>query len=307
MSYTLQDLFNRACALVDSLKVDGTVDASTTADYKARTILLTDLAIKDLSIVADYFKNIEYSRNPVENLLGDGFSVQAHEDDDLEFETTTPAKSYYFESDSNGGTAYIEDYTSAWNTLATVTLTNTGQGYISYSGALTPTTGATKTRIRFSGSYHYNTVNRALYEFSFETGKIPVYQPYVKITLPTDINVIDKVILEGEENDYTTDPVYKTENVGTAQYLYVDYNFKGKIRVQYKPNVNAPTALTDSVVIDDFTAMAVCYFLAMNFVATEQNESLTSLFRSEYESRKASANKKQPKGFVKIVDYYGGV
>ena len=56
MAYTIEQLFIRACSLVDSLKNDGSVDASTTADYRARTLTLVDISLKKLNIVAEYYK-----------------------------------------------------------------------------------------------------------------------------------------------------------------------------------------------------------------------------------------------------------
>lgn len=313
MSYTIQDLFNRACALVDEIKTDGTVNTSSTADYKGRALLLYDLAQKDLGFVADYFKRYELGiKNPENMLSEDSFSIQPYDTtEDLTFEAVNGdnggVKSYYFEADSNGGTAYIEDYTGAWNTLKTISLVNTGTSFVAYTGTVTPTSGATRSRIRFTGSYYYLTVNRALFNLSFETtAKIPVFQPWVKIQLPTDLRAIKKVITE-TNGKYLPEPTTKIETDNNRQSLYVDYNFEGKLRIEYAPNATAPTAMSDTVLLDDSTAIAVCYYLAMSFVSTEQNEYLTGLFKGQYDNAKFALSKKQPIGFTNIVDYYGGI
>lgn len=268
------------------------------------------MAQKDLLKAGDNFKLYELARKPIENMYGyiSGFNIEPYENESLTFEADNKGKSvkaYYFEADSNGGTAYVEDYNGAWNTLATINLTNTGLGFVAYSGSVTPTSGATKSRIRFEGDNYYNTVNRALFPYSFESGKVPVYRPYVPITLPTDVKHIEKVIIEYPERAYANDPVYKIEWDGAVQTLYLSYYYEGSVRVQYRPVTTAPTAFTDLIQIDDVTAIAISYYLAMNFVATEQNQSLTSLFRSEYERLKAQAMQKQPLGFTDIVNYYG--
>lgn len=309
MSYTVDELFTRACSLVDSLKNDGTVDTSTTADYKARTLTLVDLAQKELLRQGDNYKSYEMSRKPITNLYGytSGFGIQEYDGvTALTLEANGSAKAYYFETDSNGGTAYVEDFTGAWNTLLTVNLVNTGDGFVAYRGAVTPTAGATKTRIRFVGSYYYKVVNYALFAQAFESGKEPIYRPWVPITLPTDVKLIDKVIAEYPERQYNIDGFYKIERNGSIQTLYLNYYFEGKIRVQYKPVTTKPTAMTDTVSIDDVTATAICYYLAMNFVATEQNEYLSGLFRSLYDRAKAEAMIKQPMETSDIIDYYGG-
>lgn len=314
MSYTIEQLFTRACSLVDSLKNDGTVDTGTTADYKARTLTLVDMAQKELLRQGDYFKIYELSRKPVSNMFGDfsHFDIKEYyANEDLNFETINNkyggVKAYYFESDSNGGTAYIEDFTSAWNTIATVNLSNSGLGFVAYSGAVTPTAGATRSRIRFSGPKYYKTINRALFNFAFETGKVPVYQPWVEIPLPTDLKSIDKVITEYPTRKYAPDAFYKIEWENNRQSLYIDYGFEGKIRVQYKPVPAVPTSLSDTILIDDITAQAICYYLAMNFVATEQNEYLTGLFKAQYDRLKAEATMKQPQGESTMQDFYGGI
>jgi hypothetical protein len=268
------------------------------------------MAQKELIRQGDNFKTYEVARKPVTNLFGytSGHDIKEYDGvTSLELECSGSAKTYYFESDSNGGTAYIEDYTGTWNTLATVNLVNTTLGFIAYRGSVTPTAGATKSRIRFSGSYYYNVVNYALFSLAFESGKQPIFRPWVPITLPTDVKMIDKVITEYPERQYALDSFYKIEYNGSVQTLYLDYYFEGKVRVQYKPITTVPTAMTDVVSVDDVTATAICYYLAMNFVATEQNEYLTGLFKSQYERAKGEAMFKQPMGTTDIIDFYGGV
>lgn len=312
MSYTVSDLFTRACSLVDSLKNDGTVDTATTADYNARTLTLIDVAQKDLIRNADYFKQYELSRSPIESMYGykSGFDlVEYFGNEDLSFEINNNkygiVTSYYFESDSNTGVVYIEDFTSNWNTLATINLSNTTLAFKPYKGAVTGTNGATRSRIRFTGANYYRIINRALFNHSFETGKIPDYTPFVKIQLPTDLKSIDKVIIEYPTMNYTHDSVYKIEWENNRQSLYLDYYYSGKIRIQYKPIPAVLTSFNDTIVIDDITAQAICYFLAMNFVATEQNEYLTAFFKAQYDRLKIESSIKQPQGQTVIKDYYG--
>lgn len=308
MSYTIEQLFTRACSLVDSLKNDGTVDAGTTADYKARTLTLVDMAQKELLQNSDYTKIYEFNRFPVRNMLGNGFTIKEYKTDtDLIYDSAEGgAKAYCFESDSGNGTAYIEDYTTGWNTLATVALNNAGTGFKQYKGSLTPTSGATKTRIRFTGTYYYNTVNVALFNYAFEVGKIPDYMPWVKYQLPTDVKSLKEVVAESQ-NEYYPEPAYKTEFDGNKINLYVQFGYQGKIRVEYKPVPSAPSALTDTILVDDMTAQVISYFLAMNFVATEQNEYLTGLFRNKYEQLKIECMRRQPNGFNKIKNVYGTI
>lgn len=314
MAYTVEDLFKRSCALVDSMTDAGAIDANTTADYRGRTLALVDVCQKELGDVADLFKIYEISSSSIQSMFGRGAYTEVRQFEvyeDLEFEVNNGerglVKAYYFESDSGNGTAYIEDYNGTWNTLATVTLNNTTVGFEAYSGNVTGTVGATKSRVRFSGSYHYNVVNVALFDIPFESGKIPIYRAWKPIELPVDVYKIDNVKVEYAPNVYTNNPAYRVEWENNRQTLYIDYDFNGIIKVQYKPFTSAPTAFTDSIEVDDLTAQCIVYYLAMNFVATEQNTELTNLFRSQYENLKLQCGKEQPLTEVPIVDYYGSV
>jgi hypothetical protein len=309
MSVTVESIFIKSLALIDELLTTGAYDSNKVADYKGRTPALVDMIQKELYRTGDLSSQYEISRYPITNMLGDQYNVEEYtavEDKTYEAvnDSNGSVKAYYFESDSNNGAVYIEDYTSAWNTLATINLTNTGIGFVTYKGLVTPTTGATKSRIRFSGSYYYKTVNRALFNYNFEFGKSPDYMAWVRIALPTDVKSIEKVVLEYPNQNYSYD-AYKIETVGNRQYLYVAYSFDGKIRVQYKPVPTTITANTDTLLIDDVTAQCIAYKLASIFMASEQNEYLASVFMEQFNQLKAESSIKQPTGEVGIIDYYG--
>jgi len=315
VAYTANDLFKRACALVDSVVDDtGEVDTSTTADYKGRTLSLIDMCQKELGDVSDLFKIYEISCSSVPSMFGRSSNTNVRQFEvyeDLEYECINgvrgEVKAYYFEADSGDGTAYIEDYNGSWNTLATITLDDTTAGFKAYSGSVTGTTGATKSRVRFSGSYHYNVVNVALFDIAFESGKIPVYRAWQPTTLPSDLYKIDDVKVEYAPDIYTNNPAYQIEREDNGQTLYIDYNFEGILKVQYRPFTTVPTAFTDIIEVDDLTAQCICYYLAMNFVATEQNTDLRNQFRSQYENLKLQNKKDQPMTEKIIVDFYGGI
>lgn len=314
MAILVSELFGKMLALIDELLPNGSYDASKVADYQGRFPKLVDMVQKELLKVGDYYGIHEFSRYPTPNMFGHsvGFDIQEYKaNEDLIFECVNDSlggvKAYYFEADSGDGTAYIEDYTGSWNILATVNLTNTGDGFVAYKGAVTPTVGATKTRIRFSGSYYYRVVNRALFNIPFESGKIPDYQPFVKITLPTAVKSIDSVVAEYPERQYSKDSFYKIEKSANRQYLYIDYYFKGEVRVQYIPIPSIITALTDYISIDDVTANLICYKVASIIMASEQNEYLAGMFLEIYNELKQEASIKQPAGTTEIVDIYGVV
>jgi hypothetical protein len=305
MSVTVENILIRALALIDELTTTGTRDTTKTADYAGKTPALVNMYQKELLRTSDLCDIYEVARKPINNELGEGFTYEEYLATESIYEANKPAYAYYFESDSNSGVAYIEDYNGGWNTLATVVMSNTTDGFIAYKGRVPPTAGATKSRIRFTGSYYYRTVNRALFNVPFESGKNPDYGAYVKITLPTDTKYIESVKLEYENKQYSNDDMYKIERNGNLQYLYVAYEFEGKIRVEYKPIPTAITSLTDNLQIDDMTADLIAYKLASTFMLSEQNIDACDRLKNDYDNLKREANRKQPIGATEIVDYYG--
>ena len=309
MAYTVEDIFKRACSLVDSLTDAGDIDASTTADYRGRSLTLVDMCQKELLKVSDNYSKYEIALRSIPNLLGvnNYFDVREYKGvEDVSIEAINDevgsVRAYYFESDGSSGTVYIEDYTTQWNVLDTITLSNTTKGFQAYSGLVTPSTGASKSRIRFSGSFYYKYVNVALYSYPLVT--VPAYKQWIPVELPVDLKEIDNVVFDAYDGVYTNEPSYKIEWEGNRQTIYVDYTLQGTLRVEYRPYPVAPTAFTDTISVDDMAAQCIVYYLAMNFIGTEQNEDLRNQFRSQYENLKLEVSRKQPESQVPLLDYY---
>ena len=305
MALTVENVLIRALALIDELNTSGGRDTNKTADYAGKTPALVDMYQKEMLMVSDLYENYELSRVPVENKLGEGFYYDEYEGEELTYEAGSKAYAYSFESDSNSGIAYIEDYDGSWNTLATVTMSNSTNGFIAYKGRVTPTANATKSRIRLIGSYYYRVANLALFGVPFEYGKNPDYAPWVKVSLPSDAKYIDSVIMEFDDSKYLKDDAYKIEKDGVAQYLYVNYNFSGKLRIQYRPLPTTITALTDTLQVDDSTANVMAYRLASSFMLSEQNLTAYDRLMAEYNRLQSELRRKQPLGVADIVDCYG--
>ena len=305
MALTVENVLIKALALIDELNTSGGRDATKTADYAGKTPALVDMYQKEILMSSDLYESYEISRKPIDNKLANGYEYESYEGTELTHEAESVAYAYHLETDSNSGIAYIEDFTTTWNVLATVVMSNTTDGFLAYKGRLTPTTGATKSRIRLTGQYYYRTVNRALFAVPFEYGKNPDYAPWVKIALPTDAKFIDKVKLEYFEKNYSNDEAYKIERDGVRQYLYVSNEFEGKIRVQYRPLTTTITALTNTLQVDDTAANVMAYRLASAFMLSEQNTTASDRLLKEYNQLKGELLFKQPIGNEPIIDYYG--
>lgn len=305
MSTTAQQVFNIAMDLIDERLDDGTISASDTLDYNVKTPGLLNILQTELIKQGDLFSSHQISNTPVSNLLGDrsGFDIEEYEGEEITYECTGSVKAYYFEVD-NDATVYIEDYTSAWNTLATVSPAPTASGFTAYSGLVTPTSGATKSRIRLGGSYYYRIVNRALFKQPFAAaGDIPVYRPWVLKQMPSDFKSVNEIVSE-EGSNYNQNAGYKWEG---KRDLYMDYYFDGSIRIVYHPVPTLITALTDTLQIDDVTARKVMtYGLAAHLMLNENPEH-AAFFNGRFEELKAEESKKPPAPTEKITDLYGGL
>lgn len=304
---TARQIYEKAIALIDEINAEtGQVNPDTTTDYLARTPYLINLLQTELLPYSKTFAKYEISNTPLDNMLSvTGFETFEHTDEDYEFEATSGGcKAYHLETDGIG-TIYIEDYTSSWNTLATISATDS-DGFTQYRGLVTPTSGASKTRIRFSGSYFYRMRNIALFNYAFSSAlKIPNYAYWVRADLPNDLSYIEDVIAQGDTS-YDKDPTWKIEELGNTKELYYCYDFEGVLKVIYKAIPTPITSMDDTLDIDDSTANMMAYGLAEAFVDVEMNDFLQKIFSNKYEEQKATAMARKPKGLEKIVDFYGG-
>jgi hypothetical protein len=274
-----------------------------TADYIKQAPGIIDTLQRELMKIGMTQTTYAFGNYPAANVLGDtaGMEVAAFIGTDLTYEGAGACQAYYFEA-SRAGTVYIEDYVSSWATLATVTLTGTTDAFTAYSGIVTPTSGATKSRIRLSGTYRYFARNLALYNIAFASeDDIPVYGRYVLRQMPTTFHSIDQIVNEDEVDLYVKQSIIKWEG---RRDLYIDYFYTGNVRIVYYPVPTAITALTQSLEIDDVTAMTVLpYGLAAQFMVHE-DPGKANFFQQRYEELMLKASVPQPVGEVVMRDGY---
>lgn len=292
--------------LISKRSPNGTIDAGKTATYRARTPGLLTLWSNIMAKTGDLYSTFEISNSPIPNLYGliSGFDLQEYGKTvpiaDLTFETPGKATSYYFEVDSQA-TVYIEDFTNVWNILATINVPDTVTSFMPYKGVVTSTTGATKSRIRFTGPYYYRTLNRALFGVPLPLSRVPDYKPWYKVTMPNDFKSVDQVVEEYPDRQYSKSSTYKWEG---RKDLYVNYYYVGKVRVVYKPVPTTITDLTQTLQIDEVTSISGSYFLAAHLILIEDPDS-ASFFNGMFEQLRLESNIKQPVSEAKIVDVYG--
>jgi len=303
---TALQIFNNAMDLMDKRSSTGAIDATKTQRYKVRTPNILTMWQAELSKTGDLYATFEFDNKPIPNMLGmlSNFNMTEFTGTDLTYEAQGQCKAYYFEVDSEA-IVYIEDFTTQWNILATINVPSTITSLTKYKGLIAPTSGSTKSRLRFSGSYYYKTINRALFSYSFQADRIPDYRPWIRKTLPADFKSLDMIISEYPDRQYAKDSAYKWEG---RKDLYINYYFEGNYRAIYKPVPIAITDLIQTLQVDDITAMSGAYYLAAHLLLTE-DPGTASYFSQRFIELKLESNVKTPAVISNIIDVYslGGV
>ena len=300
MSTTFEQVFEITLSFMDEIQTNGTISGDTRDEYEQKALRMITSLQNELMEESRLFSTYEISRTAIDPIRG-SFAVFEHKVEDEIQEGDKAANAYYFEV--NGpGTVYIEDFTSGWNTLETIVVPSTVDIYTAYKGQVTPTSGASKSRIRFSGSTYYNYRNFALFEESFpDLARVPDYRPWVEYDMPDDFQSVDRIIDEFFPEQYIRNANYKWEGYRT---LYLDYDFTGGVRIIYKPVPVSITANTDVMQIDDITATTVLpYGLAATILSSE-NPDLANYFQQRYDELKRDMAKKPPEAENKVVDLY---
>jgi hypothetical protein len=299
--YTVQQVFDLAMDLINKRLTNGQI-APNTAQYKARTPGILTLWQSENMKSGDLFKTYEISNKPITSMFGNfsGFDYLEYAGQDIIKEANGSAKAYYFEVDGEG-TVYIEDFNGTWNTLATINVPNSVEDFEAYKGVVTPSSGATKSRIRFTGQYRYLITNYALFSVPVAPSKVPDYRPWIKKEMPSVFKSLDSVIEEYPQRQYAKSNNYKWEG---RKDLYINYYYEGSIRVVYKPVPIQITSMDQTLEVDEISCMSGAYFLATHLLLVEDPDS-SNFFSQRYMEMKLENNIRQPATIEQIIDVYG--
>lgn len=307
MSTTAQEIFALTMAFADQLEDSGEMNPDDTASYAVRTPGILTALQAEMIKPGDIYSTFEISNKPATNLLGymSGFDFVEYDGTTKTFEATGNVKAYYFEVDGEG-TVYVEDFTGIWNTLATIVVPNTVTDFTAYKGIVTPTVGASKSRLRFTGTYRYLITNYAMFSTPYQLSKVPDFRPWVKKTMPLDFKSIDQIIEEYPQRQYGKSSTYKWEGRGD---LYINYFYEGNIRIVYRPVPSKITALTDVMQVDDVTARTIMpYGLGAELFKEEgKDNNLYSHFLKRFNELKALSMIKAPMSETSILNMYGSM
>jgi hypothetical protein len=133
-------------------------------------------------------------------------------------------------------------------------------------------------------------------EYDNETD--PVYNEWKKYTLPSTFSAINEVLFE-YGGGKTLLPI-RTKLFGKNE-LYIYFEVEGTARLSYISTPVKITSLSQTLEIDDYSAIKLAWFLAWQFKLSEQDES-APVFEREYKGLKREAN---PAASTEIVDVYG--
>ena len=277
----LGQIKDMALQLIDEYSSNGElISGADNADVLNKMTNLANAAQAQISEFAKIRAVHEIVQYPINNLLGESYDIHQHTGEDLEYESDTPAKAYYFEVDGEA-TVYVEELSSGWQVLETINVPGTVAGFTAYKGLINASNPNNKTRLRFSGSYPYNTRNRALYEFAFSSAdKVPAYQEEVKYDLPSDFWQLENILFLSTNSKRFTEFIHYTFRDGT---LFIPRSFKGEFRVNY---FKKPVALVEDADVPEIDSkyhhLIAQYVAAMVLVSRGETSKGTQL-RNFYE------------------------
>ena len=309
MAQTVKQLFLKARTLLDEYTDDGVlIPDSEVADMSAKSILLADMAQKELHKIGKLYNTFEFTNKPAPNLLGLYTNLEVVDFIGIAqyYPSSTGiagAKAYYFEADGEGTVRVEENRSGVWTALSTITIPNTVTSPTAYKGLITPLSSTNNIRLVFDGTTHYRHVNRCLFSYPFAVTKIPDYRPWVEKQMPANFQSRDQIIEETATRQYLQSVAYKWEG---WKSLYFNYYFEGNIRVVYKPIPTALTTIDDVLEIDDITAQGVVYYIAAR-LAPFENKELVNFFEGKFGELKLENTRTQPATEEQIVDVYSGV
>lgn len=297
---TVNDIFNRTMDLIDERTKDGSLNESKVAVYKARTPGLLNILQNELVKNGEMYKTVEFNRIPVYPIIGQQEYME-HRTEDVIIDSNKPANAYYFES-QGPATIYIEEFTDIWNTLQVINIASDKDTLEPYKGLINSSYNASKTRIRFTGDFRYVFTNVALFEDKFsDVKRVPDYRPYVKLEMPEDFKHLTQMIEETFPSGYTKQVDYYWED---KNLLYVSYDFRGNIRLKYKPVPKTLTALTEEIQIDDVIAMATLPYGLSALLMVNENTDLASFHQQKYDEGKIDAIGGQVADESEVTDFY---
>ena len=300
-----RELYEKVLALIDSYTEDGVkISETDNIDIEKKFIIFLDMAQKELWKYNKRTKPIKIICTPPTNLIDGGLKLLTNNGETEYFPSETGVKNAHSYSVRVNGDCKIEiqeKINGIWTNL--IEIDNTEKN-IAYKGILNVSDSNNYVRMKLSSDTYFSHIDRALFDRKYKTDdEVLEYSAYIKKRLPDDFNSIKSVIKLVPDKDYFADSSYKLENY---RDFYYNSDFKGEIRIEYKPIPVPVTSLDDEIDIDDVLAQSVVYDI-VGKLGFYENKDLINYAEQRRIEMKAESLSDSPSSIEIIQDfYYGG-
>ena len=124
----------------------------------------------------------------------------------------------------------------------------------------------------------------------FQLDRIPDYRPWIKVEMPDNFKSLDMIVKEYSDKQYTLDNSYKWE---ARRDLYINYFYKGNIRIVYRPVPIPLTTIDDELQVDDVTGRVIIPYGLAAHLLLDENQDSASFFQQRYEELKKTSRGKR--------------
>lgn len=300
------------CKLYALQKIDPTVNSLTpnrnTSAYLNAIVAVANRGLQDLSTAGKYIiKSFDITQSEPKNILPMPLylmDIYDHNNEDITYEADG-ATSYYFEVD---GTATVQIYVDG---VLADTIQNTTKGFTTHKGFI-PNPNKKHIKLVFSGLYHYQYRNIALYNTNFEKAEdIWDFVSEKRYNLKAILNDFYKLV--------TTDIVLQsgfnqTRYAKTSEYywegdstLVLNGCQKGSWKVHYyayPQEITANTTDGTELSLDPEVAALLPLYIASQLMQ-DDDISIADYFTGEYEKGKQQLKPTQAIGKSQFVDVNG--
>jgi hypothetical protein len=314
--YTGTEIFSQAIAILDELSDSGTIVESQIKEYKHRAPYLLDLWQREMIKNGDLFKTFELSCFRKKNLLGDTSQLGIIIENNAEPQSYSASGAYcfYIEVDGDCTLTFTEDGTplsgkysfnggaeTAFTGTVNITVPAGTTSFLPIRGILTASGG--NVTMTISGDYYFKHNNRALSPYKFATAdKVPDFKPWYKVQMPSDFKSRSQIISEYPSWQYQEgSSSVKWEG---ANELYVMFSYDGIIRIKYIPVPTKITDLSQTIEVDEISAVSGAYYLAEHFAMADMNDELARRCKEKFRELKIDSMVKTPLQPAEIKDIY---
>jgi hypothetical protein len=215
-------------------------------DYIKRMAPDANTAYQELAKICMIPGKMSIVQNPIVNLLGlhDGFEILQHLPGQDKVFIVKGAKSFSFEVSSQCTVSFDESINGTWTPISgtyyndtetsftgSITVPSTVTSFTNYRGLLTITDANNDIRMTFTGTYVFNSKNRALFAYTWpDAQSVPWFRDWVPYSLPSNYMKFSKMMYSYDDRQLNESSDYKlTDN----NVIYLNWFLTGQFDVYY--------------------------------------------------------------------------